>query len=1040
MHVDELIDLLDDSQRMQWWLRSIGLSNVQRAATNLDSIARSGMTIDQLASLCGQLRDSLADSSDPDMAVNNLEKFVLAARSPLALGSLFQRDPTALPILLTIFSASQHLSDLLVRDAESYDYLRLAEGQLYAREILVQELVESVSHARESMQAMQILRRFKHRETLRIAFGDLIAGHRLEQVAQQISFVAEAVIQAALVYAIMTLEPKWGRPLNNDGSHGRFAVLALGKLGATELNYSSDIDLIAVYESDGRTSIGSRSNQAYFERLTRETVKLLSEPTSLGAAYRVDLRLRPQGSRGPICCNRNSFLRYYDLQGRTWERQALIKARPVAGDLDFGDELLQELTPWIYHRILNRFDIAGIKALKRQIEHHTLVAGEERTNVKTGYGGIRDIEFTTQFLQLLNGAAIKSIRTQNTLDAISLLAKADCLNRREAELLGQNYCWLRTLEHRLQIMFDLQTHTLPDDPHEMARMARRMGYREYFGRSVLDQFREDLQGVTEVNNRILHHLLHNAFAEDVDDGQPPAAIQLNAVDLVLQSDLSPKETGEILAAYRFRDPAAARDLVEKLGRESTIFLSSRRCRHFLAAISLSLLEKISQTPDPDATLVSLSNVVDAIGGKGALWELFSYNTPSLDLFVRLCSTTDYLCSIIKSNPGMIDELIDSLLMNQLPTRDWLRLNLEELTSGAADKQPILHSFKNVHHLRVGIRDIAGKDAIQDTHRALSDIAEVCIERIADEEFEKCVTKFTDPPVQLDRMASGNSLVILGLGKLGAREPNYHSDLDVIFLFDADQAASSWTSTSSQHFYSELAIRITRTVTQPGPRGRLYELDSRLRPTGRSGSLAVSLVEFERYFDSGEGQLWERLALCKSRPVYGQPALQSIVHELAQKAIVSRPWVPTMAAEIREMRFRMQENCQPQNLKRGVGGTVDIEFMIQMLQLRHAAQQPEILVPGTIAAIEVLTQTNLLKTEMGSYLKESYQFLRSVESHLRLLNTTARHDLPDGMELEKLAWLLRMSVQDLTEGVADYRQRNRERFERMFLDHASNGCD
>lgn len=181
-------------------------------------------------------------------------------------------------------------------------------------------------------------------------------------------------------------------------------------------------------------------------------------------------------------------------------------------------------------------------------------------------------------------------------------------------------------------------------------------------------------------------------------------------------------------------------------------------------------------------------------------------------------------------------------------------------------------------------------------------------------------------------------------------------------------------------------------------------------------------------------------LCKSRPVYGQPALQSIVHELAQKAIVSRPWVPTMAAEIREMRFRMQENCQPQNLKRGVGGTVDIEFMIQMLQLRHAAQQPEILVPGTIAAIEVLTQTNLLKTEMGSYLKESYQFLRSVESHLRLLNTTARHDLPDGMELEKLAWLLRMSVQDLTEGVADYRQRNRERFERMFLDHASNGCD
>ena len=367
MQINDLIGLLDDSKSLTAWLNQTGFADLELAATNFQSIAQSGMTTDQVAEICDQLQAITPQISDCDMALNNLEKFTSASRSRLALGSLFQRDPTALPILLTIFSTSQYLADLLIRDTESYDYLRLTEGQLYPRDVLVDELVDAVGRASDSMQAMQILRRFKRRETLRISFGDLIVEQRIAQVTEQISFVAEAIVSAAMHFAALQLESKLGQPLLKDGQRCRHVVFALGKLGGCELNYSSDIDLIFMYQADGETTNG-KSNRQYFERLTRETVKLLSEATSLGAAYRVDLRLRPEGSRGPICCSQHAFLQYYDLQGRTWERQALIKARSIAGDLALGDETLKDLQSWIYRPILNRFDIASIKNLKRQIE------------------------------------------------------------------------------------------------------------------------------------------------------------------------------------------------------------------------------------------------------------------------------------------------------------------------------------------------------------------------------------------------------------------------------------------------------------------------------------------------------------------------------------------------------------------------------------------------------------------------------------------------------------------------------------------------
>ena len=321
------------------------------------------------------------------------------------------------------------------------------------------------------------LRRFKRRETLRIAYGDIVREQSLKTVTKQISFLADAILEAALRAAGRKLGALRGTPMGPDGRPARFAVLGMGKLGGVELNYSSDIDLILIYDFEGKTN-GKRpiSNQEFFDMLAREMVRLVTEPTELGRAYRVDLRLRPEGEHGPIVMGMEAALNYYDLRGRTWERQAFIKARPVAGSPELGQEFLDQLTPWIYRRYLTAADIAGIKALKRRIEQQTHHAGADDREVKTGHGGIRDVEFVIQFLQLLNGGSLPELRTSNTLEALAQLEQVGCLTNQERSLLEENYSFLRKVEHRLQIMLDLQTHLLPQDEAELRKLALRMGY------------------------------------------------------------------------------------------------------------------------------------------------------------------------------------------------------------------------------------------------------------------------------------------------------------------------------------------------------------------------------------------------------------------------------------------------------------------------------------------------------------------------------------------------------------------------------------
>ena len=1009
MDIHTLHQCLDEPDIAARWLRGWGVLDVKRAHGNLVAMATSGMTLDLLLVVCKQLDKHLAGCADPDMALNNLDRYVAAARNPIALGTLFERDPSTMPTLLQIFSNSQHFSDTLVTDPESFDLLREHRGQAVTRQAMVDDIVAEVDALDHDPAVLRALRRFKRRQTLRIAYGDIIRDQPLKTVTRQISFLADAILEAALRAAWRKIEQKRGTPMGPDGQPARFVVLGMGKLGGRELNYSSDIDLILLRDGDGTTN-GERpsGNDEFFSQLAREMVRLMTEVTELGGVYRVDLRLRPDGKRGPIVPTVQSAWEYYDNRGRTWERQAYIKAWPVAGDLELGHRFLDRLSNWIYRRYLGQADISGIKALKRRIEKRTYDIGADARDVKTGHGGIRDIEFVIQFLQLLNGADLPELRTTNTLEAIEQLENVGCLSSLESSLLSGHYVFLRKIEHRLQIMFDLQTHMMPDKPDEMRKLALRMGYTESpLSRPALDVFEADYRGKTVLNRRILDHLLHDAFA---DDTQTEAE-----VDLVLDPDPRQERIDEVLGKYGFRDVNRAYRNLMSLSEETIRFLSTRRCRHFLAAIAPQLLRAIDATPDPDSTLINLDKVSDSLGGKGVLWELFSFNPPTLKFCVDLCAYSPYLSSILTSNPGMIDGLMDSLVLDKLPSRELLTQLLTKLCRAAEDVDPILHSFKNDQQLRVGVHDILGKQDIQATTGALSNLADTCLAQIARREYRQLVDRFGEPRVAEGRRAGKPcEMVILGMGKFGGREMNYHSDLDIVFLYEADgqtappKGSSSIgnKSTTNQHFFSQLGQGIIKTTSRLSAYGRLYEVDARLRPTGASGVLAISLDEFARYFAEGDGQLWERQALCKARVVYGSARATKATMRAVGKAAFEHRWRRADADEIRRMRDRLEETAPAGDLKRGPGGIVDIEFLVQMLQLKHGRRNQAIREPNTLDALAALDEAGFISQQDHRFFETHYRLLRTIESRLRLMNSTARDQLPEEpTELTKLARLL-----------------------------------
>ena len=765
--------------------------------------------LDRLARIVAQLDAILPRCADPGMALVNLERFMAAVpRIDCTLDELANNVRTT-EILLFVFSTSQYLSEVLIRDPELLGWLQ-GGPERPDRSALIDELWTKLEGLSSDEEQRTALRRFRQRESLRIGYNDIVRGFPLELITQDLSDLADACVEVAARLARSRAQARFGVPLTSSGSTARFVVLGLGKLGGQELNYSSDIDLIFLYDEDGQTN-GPKvlSNAELFAKIGSEIVRLLSDHTATGMIYRVDMRLRPDGEQGALVRSLDATLGYYETRGRTWERQALIKCRPVAGDLELGQTFREAITPFVYRRYLGAAEIAEIKALKRRIEQRTVTAGTSEIEVKTGHGGIRDVEFVVQFLQLLHGGEYPDVRHANTLQAIARLEDVGCLTAEERHIMDDTYRFLRRVEHRLQILFDRQTHEMPRDLEALRTLALRMGYapaspwEERTGPTT--RFVNDYRGKTELNRRILNHLLHDAFSGDAGTTVDPI------VDLVLDPHPAPEFISHVLAGYPFRDRPGAYYNLMALAREDFAFLSQARCRHFLAAIAPRLLEAVGRTPDPDMTLTNLEKVSASLGAKAVLWELFNFNPPSLRLYVELCATSQFLSEILINNPGMIDDLVDSLVVDRPLPGAAIKAELAELCKGAKDIAPILWSFRNKEWIRIGTRDILGREPIREVTRELADVAAAIVTQVARDQWQRRVARFGTP--RDPRTGRRDRWAILALGKFGGRELNYHSDLDLVFLHEAEGVTTGGpVSISNEQFVTEV---VQRSAQGPG---------------------------------------------------------------------------------------------------------------------------------------------------------------------------------------------------------------------------------
>lgn len=996
MEISTLVSVLDEPHVAADVLQSWRLRNVPRAQQILLELAETGLTLDLLAKLCEQLGEFLAAADDPDATLAAFGRYLFAVRSPLSLGALLERDPSAMPMLLAALSLGPQWAELLAEDPEAFDLLRQVCDGPISREALIAETVAEVESLGEEDLTVAALSRLRRRHLLRIAYGEVVRHVPLETVLLELSNLGEALVEAALSVALRRLRDSG----NGQPARGpvlgliRCAIIAAGQLGGGEASYALPLELLLVYDPPKGGVAAITSAAEYPERVAKLVRRLLIE-----AGCQVQFLSLPESLAKLLAHTADDCVVGFDSFGRTWHRGEMLKARTVAGHLALGEDVLHRLESWVYRRYLNRADETGIKALKRRILLSANIHQEDWRDVRRGRGGLADIEATVVLLQLLAGGDQPAVRRRGVLEALAGLEQSRTLTAQERTELTESYGYLRRVEHCLQVSVNLQVSALPEDSLVVGQIARQCRAKNAAA------FCKELRERTTRTWQTLEKLLRSAFAEE-----PPKARE---VELLLDPNPPDSEVLAALAPFGFQQPAEALAMLNDLASEQVAFLSTRRCRHLLASILPNLLCAIGRTPQPDRALSDLVRVSNSMGGKGVLWDLFRFHPPSLDLYVRLCTASTYLADILTTNPGMIDELVDSLQLDKLPSRANLEATLAELCRGAADTLNVLRDFKNAEHLRIGVRDILGKEDIDRTHESLADVAETCLAHVVRLEFDRLVEKYGLPAIGLGPFEGEPArLVILGLGKLGGREPNYHSPLDVLFLYEADGTtrptgkSRRQERTANNHFFTQLAQRIIKQMAELTPKGRLYTIEMPLRPIGVGGALAMTFDEYAKHFQPGTAPLWQWRALCQARPVFGEPAAVESIAHLTRQMILERPRRETDWAELRRTRLQLEAGASPHNLKRGPGGALDVEFLVQLLQLENATKRPEVLTTSTQTAVAALGACGALTAEMATMLGDAYRFLRRIESGVRLLDTAKRHDLPQAEpDMQRLALLL-----------------------------------
>lgn len=1023
-------------------MAAVGCRDPEQARHNLQRLAGSSSShLTSLQSILPLLLNRLVNLADPDMALNNLERYADAVIDRGFLFRLFRDSPKSLDLVLTLFGSSQYLSDVLIRYPQDLHWL-LEPGVLRrerSKEELVEELDGLLARARSQQRVWTALRRFKMRETLRIGLQDLLSNLDLTGVTQQLSLMADVTLQRAYELCRDELVRRHGEPRCVGSSGDKvcgFTIIGMGKLGGEELNFSSDIDLLFVYEGEGETAglagpsgalIGRVSNHEFFTRLGESVIKAIGELTSEGRVFRVDMRLRPEGRAGPLAYSLRGYELYYESWGQTWERMALIKARPVAGDPTLGKTFLKLVAPFVYRRSLDYSAIGEIRAMKDRINAKVERDQETFRHVKLGYGGIREVEFIVQTFQLLYGASDPWIREPNTLRALQRLAERRHVTTDEHATLASAYTFLRTVEHRLQILHYLQTHTLPTDQESLIKLARRLGYSPDRSSDPALALQQDHQRHIQGVRRAYDHLLREP---------PPGEEEIPSHPLAdfLDGRADERAVREPLAAAGISDlDSAVRSLL--VLRDGPPFRHhTAGTRRILAALAPNLMEGLMQAPDPDLALLQCERFIEGVGSSAGLYDLFKQAPLALVHLMRLFGSSEFLSQILIRHPALVDLL---LLPDQTEPGHSGKLVEECLNAVAATpvgsaRLDALRRFKQAEEFRIGVLDLLGKVDLCDTSSALTRLSEACVQTAYWLGREDLKTQYGLP--------SSGGFVVLGLGKCGAEEMGYGSDLDLAFAY-AQEGVTTGGSQCVSHadYFGRLADRICRILTTITKEGTAYRVDIRLRPGGSAGRVAQSFAAFEAHF-THTAELWERQAYLRARPIAGEldiakPFMVSLFE------LIYRPTsVESLAANITAMRRRMEleltkEKAGERHVKLGSGGIVDIEFVAQFFQLAYGSTRSILRAGNTLKVLEAARGAGLLADQDVVQLCDSYRFLRTVQNRLRVVADRETSVLPqDPIRLDRLARRLGYHAGDGgTPGerlLADY-QRHTERVREIY---------
>lgn len=970
-----------------------------------------------------RLLEAALNSPNPEAALNRFSRFAQVAFNRRTLYQLLRDAPSLIRTVILGFGASTYLSEILIRQPEYfYDIIDAnVIGTLKTTETMYQELAKSLSHFNSVEQKLCILRRYKRRETLRIGLSDLLKTVDVKTTTLELSNLAEAALQHC--YEIgrdQIMQPRFGTPLNEDGDAPcRFAIIGMGKLGGYELNFSSDIDLIFVYSDDARTDTGT-DNSEYFSRLCEFIIKAMSEITSDGYVFRVDIRLRPESSAGVIIRSMESYESYYEGWGDLWERQALIKARSVAGDMAFGDEFIRMIQPFVYQRYLDGVTLSEIKAdirrTKARIEERLVGEGANLDkHVKLGPGGIRDIEFTVQCLQMIHGAKRKSLCSHNTLETLAALKENALLDPEDADALATAYRFLRTVENGIQIEADQQRYSIPEGETEARELARRVGYQHTVETDALETFRADYRAHTERVRAIFQKITTTAI--ESEDG----------IDIaVLLAEEDPQQLESFLSTYRFENVRNAQRLLRQLANGGDGIQFSPSVRRTFFKLAPTLLSVLRDSPNPDMALRYLSAFTDKVGARSSYYTMFAEKPSTLEALTRVCGTSLYLADMLITSPELFDLLTVPTLVERSKTLAEKQEEALRIVAEAPERRMLsmLRRYKNDEIWRIALRNILGNATLPTTTEELSDVAEAVLQAIYPE-IEAEMREAHGTPLAPDGTPA--TFAIIAMGKFGGRELNFSSDLDVMYVYSADGETTE--GMPNVEFFAAVGLELVNRLA--GNQGiGIYEIDLRLRPHGAGGAIALPLAGYQHYYDT-TALVWERQALTRARVVAGDTeTLGNAFLKIAHAFCYSDALTPEEIAEIVRTRKRKEAQATRRtstrrrgrsktqtpivNVKSGYGGLVDIEFVVQILQLVHGGETPSVRVQNTPLAINKLHDLGVLTEVQRDGLSEAYLFLRRVENALRIVHDRPLDALPKNRT--ELAQLARRLGYVETEGV------------------------